>query len=612
MRASNRVTNLTLPSIFLLVLGLGPAPQPQISHALSQELQTARVAVAASTRSLALPAGQGDSKEAREGSINGGLLDGLGQPIPNAAINVRKVGSTGVGRSLGTDSDGQFRADGLSRGAYAVSAYVPGYVAESTNDSKYYRPGDTVTLRMIKGAVITGTVTNSTGEPVVAVRVSATRVRDAEGRPARGAFAPSRETDDRGVYRLYGLQSGTYLVAANGSSFSYSSPSAYDGDAPTYHPSTTRDAASEITVRIGDEISGIDIRYRGEGGHIVSGTVSGSIGSGTLSRGVTIALSRRSSGAMESRTYIPLRGGERGFALYGVPDGEYELQGQIDNGSENAAASLPRPVVVKGSDVTGIDVALAPLGSIAGRVMLEGFADSQRQPECNDKRAPAPDEVVVVDRLDINPKGRERFNSSLMSPPEGAPDERGEFKIYGLWAGRHRIETRLPSENWFVRSITISTAPRRQTDVAIDGFAVASGEHVSGVTVTVAAGGGAIRGKVVAGSTGITLPNSLRVHLIPAEADAADASVRFFEAAVDNDNRFSISNVAPGRYLIFARAVPDQDNQERAIRPAAWDASARISLRIDARAANTAIEIAPCQHVNEYVLKYTPDSREKR
>ena len=67
MRASNRVTNLTLPSIFLLVLGLGPAPQPQISHALSQELQTARVAVAASTRSLALPAGQGDSREPREG-----------------------------------------------------------------------------------------------------------------------------------------------------------------------------------------------------------------------------------------------------------------------------------------------------------------------------------------------------------------------------------------------------------------------------------------------------------------------------------------------------------------------------------------------------------------
>ena len=280
MRASNRVTNLTLPSIFFLAFGLGPVPQPPISHARTQESQTARVAVAASTRSLATPADQGDSKEPREGSISGGLLDGSGQPIPNAAINVRKVGSTGVGRSLGTDSDGQFRADGLSRGSYAIWAYVPGYVSESTNDSKYYRPGDTVTLRMIKGAVITGTVTNSTGEPVVAVRVSATRVRDADGRPARGAAAPSRETDDLGVYRLYGLQSGTYLVAANGSSFSYSSPSAYDGDAPTYHPSTTRDAASEITVRIGDEISGIDIRYRGERGHIVSGTVSGSIGQG--------------------------------------------------------------------------------------------------------------------------------------------------------------------------------------------------------------------------------------------------------------------------------------------------------------------------------------------
>ncbi|HSQ23875.1 MAG TPA: carboxypeptidase-like regulatory domain-containing protein, partial [Pyrinomonadaceae bacterium] len=85
------------------------------------------------------------------------------------------------------------------------------------NPSALYRPGESVSLTLIKGGVIAGIITNNDGQPVVNVSVRAYRVRDAEGNKVRSAaFAQPRMTDDRGYYRIYGLQPGTYVVSAGG------------------------------------------------------------------------------------------------------------------------------------------------------------------------------------------------------------------------------------------------------------------------------------------------------------------------------------------------------------------------------------------------------------
>ena len=55
----------------------------------------------------------------------------------------------------------------------------------------------------------------------------------------------------------------------------YAGMDPFDADVPTYAPASTRDEAAEITVRGGEETSNVDIRYRGEPGRIVSGTVTG-------------------------------------------------------------------------------------------------------------------------------------------------------------------------------------------------------------------------------------------------------------------------------------------------------------------------------------------------
>ena len=69
-------------------------------------------------------------------------------------------------------------------------------------------------IALKRGAVITGRVTDASGKPLVEQRVELTRL-DERGQPARGApgFSPyANLTDDRGIYRIYGLQAGRYLV----------------------------------------------------------------------------------------------------------------------------------------------------------------------------------------------------------------------------------------------------------------------------------------------------------------------------------------------------------------------------------------------------------------
>jgi hypothetical protein len=303
-----------------------------------------------------------------------------------------------------------------------------------------------------------------------------------------------------------------------------------------------------------------------------------------------------------------LRGGERGFALYGVPDGEFLLHAQIDIGTENGAASAPRRVTIKGADVTGIDLALAPLGSIAGRVVLEPLPETERKGDCKDKRTASIDETVVVARRDERAATKDQSSADVVAPLDGTPDQKGEFKLASLTAGRYRLETRLPSDDWFVRSITApgSAAAKQQSDVTSGGVVISSGQRVTDVTVTLTEGAAAVQGTVEPASAKAALPPRLRVYLVPAEADSAEVVLRYAEATVENDGAFGISNLAPGRYFLIARALSDEEFMERMPRPLAWGAATRIKLRGEAEAAKTVIELQRCQRVSDFVLKYSP------
>jgi hypothetical protein len=213
------------------------------------------------------PARSGGSR-----AITGRLINHNGQPLAGGKVHAEKIGGRGNFIAASANNLGEFRFDDLAPGVYRL--YLPGVIDEDQLQ-KVYRPGDSVTLHLKKGGVITGTVTDSTGEPMIVARVQVTRVRDRHGRrighgESFNYWQEERFTDDRGVYRFWGLAPGSYLVSTGvkyGGRRSHSSETADDDAPPTFHPSAaTPDAAVEVSVDEGREATGVDIRLHGEAG----------------------------------------------------------------------------------------------------------------------------------------------------------------------------------------------------------------------------------------------------------------------------------------------------------------------------------------------------------
>lgn len=573
--------------------------------------------------------------KSRTGSLSGRVITEGGQPLSFAVVNVFALGGR-MPRVTNTDKDGKFELTELASGAYEVRPMVAGYVpatndAASPGEPSFYRLGDNVTTVMTRGGVISGRVINAAGEPVVQTSVRVERVRDARGRaaPRGNRFMRLWETDDRGEYRAYGLEPGQYLVAAGLNNSYQPGPSAFDGEAPTYYPATARNAATLVTVEAGGEASGIDIRHRGEPGHTVSGKVIGA--TSAAGAPVNVTLAHWASGATEAVTYVQADG-EGGFALHGVPDGEYNLTASrptFGSGYGSGVESLSSPdarVHVKSGDVGGLVIRLAPLGVVTGRVMFEAKppVGSTSTPPCELPQSAALEEAVVTLRLDQRERAAEEGDRS-MAPVDiirnSAPKQTGEFTFENLKPGRYRIGVRPPGENWYVRhagvyKATTSRSPKTDAAMLVSEIAIKWGERVAGLTVAIAEGAAKVSGRVVAepeAAGNAKPPLRLRVHLVPVEAEHAGNPLRYTEAVVNNngDNTFVLSNIAPRRYWLLARPAEENRGGDTFIRPAAWDTIVRAKIRREAEQANRVVALKSCERTIDYALPYTtPNSPE--
>ncbi len=553
------------------------------------------------------------------GAITGRVAGEDGRPLAEAVVQVFKAYARVPGPPLATntDGDGKFRVSDLEPGLYTVMVMLPGFVnsqeaqAGAGDEARYYRPGDNVSVTLAKGGVITGTVRDQGGEPIVAISVRAVRVRDEAGRASVATtrfqgFVPERLTDDRGVYRIYGLPPGTYIVTAGGGQRLFGAFNAYLGAVPTYFPSSTRDTASEINVRGGEEVSGVDIRFRDERGHAVSGIVAGSMAD-TNRFGVSVVLKRIGSSETEWAAF-PNQELKQSFSFEGVADGEYELTAQQWGGGERTSlSSIPRRVTVRGADITGLTLTLAPLASIDGRVQLDPAPPT---PCAKPARGVTVLETAIKAPRDEKPGAKEPPSLPFSFASGATPNERGEFSIRNLLEGSYRLTVRLPADWWYTRSLVLpgaaqpqpgATTPKPAAATASGSVTLKMGQTLAGVAVQIAQDGGSVSGRVRAAAEGVALPANLKVYLVPTERERAEDALRYAEVSPGDDGAFSLTNLAPGRYKLLPRAV-SEDETARA-RPLAWDAQGRARLRRDAEAA-TILELKPCQRVNDYVLSY--------
>src|SRR5437762_2780235 len=93
---------------------------------------------------IATIAQQQQQRASESTMITGRVLNESGQPVPG--INIRWTLVSGSrGQQTTTDSEGNFKIQGLDGGIYRINASAPGYVSDAPNTA-FYHPGESVSL----------------------------------------------------------------------------------------------------------------------------------------------------------------------------------------------------------------------------------------------------------------------------------------------------------------------------------------------------------------------------------------------------------------------------------------------------------------------------------
>jgi len=535
---------------------------------------------------LVLPLSSVSAQTTTPGTISGRVVSDSGQPLANARITLRQAGSFQAVDGI-TDRDGKFQIRGLEPRTYQLTAWLSAYTAFTLPTN--YRVGDSVTVVLTKGGVITGTVTTQMGEPVVGVRVHA-RMIGADINmppPAYGSFGPDQATDDRGVYRIYGLRTGTYVVWAGGGGGGGidSGPDPFDDLVPTYSPGSSRDTAAEISVRAGEEVSNVDIRFRGEPGHVIAGKAQQS--KSVRSSNFLLSLTGAGKGRSDWHMMTTQPDDSRRFLFRGVDDGEYDLVAFAivadGPGSEVAA----KRIKVNGADVTGIELVTEPLAAVSGRIVLE----ESNKTECSGKQRPVFTETLVSASQDEKQSSDYQFLLFLRAP--AAVDASGNVLLKNLPAGRYLFVPDFAAKYWYVQSITLpSSAGAKNIDATRSWTTLKPGDRLSGLTITLVQGAASLSGQVADNRSDVAF-----LYLVPAEKERAEDALRFFGVAVGPEGKFAVANLPPGRYWILLKGNSEVSTAKLRLPD---QKEFRASLRREGEAAKTSIDLKPCQHVTDF------------
>ena len=352
----------------------------------------------------------------------------------------------------------------------------------------------------------------------------------------------------------------------------------------------------------GEEVPGVDIRYRGEQGRTISGVVNA-----PNSAAFSVVLSASGEGSVPWTTDFYQAADVEGFVFKGIADGEYQLVAMSygRGGSRDAGAAVKR-VVVRGADVSGIEPTTAPLATISGRVVLA----ETKAPECADKQRPQFNEIVVSAWHDENEAAKETPLSLWSIGAPAAADAEGNFILRNLAPGEYYFATRFTAKYWYLQSIAfpaVATTAKVATKPVVATTAwtkVKTGDRLSGLTVTLAQGAATLRGQLV--SEKQQAPEKLFVYLVPSEREKAEAVLRYYAAPVSPDGKIVLHNIAPGRYWVVAQTFNEDAATPLTKLRLPQETATRTRLRRDAEVAKTEIELKPCQNINDFQLPFKP------
>src|SRR5262249_12613217 len=147
----------------------------------------------------------------------------------------------------------------------------------------------------------------------------------------------------------------------------------------------------------------------------VTGVITGSIPAGSLIGGAAVVLTNAATGTPQAMGYGIGNETPRDFALYGVPEGKYEIVAIGGIGGEDITGSPVRRITVSGADVTGLERHLGAFTQIAGHIALERLPERERKAGC-----PAPGPARPVEATLLVTSRDEGAKGSPKTPEESS------------------------------------------------------------------------------------------------------------------------------------------------------------------------------------------------
>jgi protocatechuate 3,4-dioxygenase beta subunit len=506
------------------------------------------------------------------------------RPLRHAIVTATAAEMPGARQAV-TDDEGRFAFSNLPPGWHSLVVEKPGYVKTFYGGT---RPGGTqgtpvavlagqpapnLTIRVPRGAVITGTVRDQFGTPVSTAQVSVKQAVVVSGRRGMSDVpnlrVPVATTDDQGRYRIYGLPPGEYAVFCSLPAINYSGvqeTNSADVDAVLrelragrtapitsagaprqvsmaggYMPGVPdADSALLITLAIGEERAGADILIGPLRALSVSGTSLGP--GGTPMRNIMVAVVNTATGTRIGSGGVIMPGADGRFVLSALPPGRYTLMGRAAENGAGEGDAMPyfaeTEFVLTDENISGIVLQFERGVTVTGRIVGPPDAASG---------------AVANVRLGATPV--DSFASLVPTRVIATTRKDGTFVFDGVGPGKWRVTGASLPAGWSLRSAVLGG--RDTLDVP---FEVRLGQPIAGLTVTMTNQPTELTGTVLDAAGRPTSEFSMLAFSVE-RALWTTAPRRVSGAArLSSDGRYRISGLPPGEYYlaVIADVPPGQ------------------------------------------------------
>jgi len=463
---------------------------------------------------------------------------GTGERLRKAFVRLHPA--SGNARPATTDDQGRFSYDNLKPGIYKLEAEHVGFIASLLADAAgttvelHLTAGETadVNVRLTPQAAISGRLLDSDGDPWIHGYVRVGRSVFKQGKRQLEWAGEGGDIDDRGQFRVAQLAPGTYYALATpDAGWEAQNRSRSEGGLQSawYPNSMDVQDATPIIVSAGQELTGLEIRLRRSATYRIRGTVSG-LDTIPKAAGQPAQVYRHvgvSTGSSISSTgYGGNLKADGTFEILGVPSGEYDVG--LSQGMPPIGLGRTK-VRVDDRDVDGVSIEVARSYALKGSVRFEA------------------NETGRISGLSLILTGLDSNQGQ-----SGRTREDGSFEFPLVSTGRHRLF--LPGTfdgQYHVKSLRYDNKESRSGIISIT-----NGD--SSLELVLSSHGARLVVDVKKGDTAAQVM-AARVVLIPDSDNGEERGFGSRLAMRDQNGVYSIGNIAPGAYRLFAfESVPEE------------------------------------------------------